>query len=722
MARVHFRTCNLCEAMCGLAITVDGNRITDLRGDPDDPFSRGHVCPKALGLKDVHEDPDRLRRPLKREGGQWIEISWDRAFEEVVDRLRAVRRAHGRSAVAVYQGNPTVHNYGSVLYGQLLARALRTPNNFSATSLDQLPAMLAALEMFGHQLLLPIPDLDRTQYFLVLGANPLASNGSLMTAGDVKSRLRGIQARGGRIVVVDPRRSETAELADRHVFIRPGTDVFFLAALVNAVLEQMGGTPRLGRLADFTDGVQVVQDALRAFTAESSAKTTGVPAAIIREIAAEMVGASAAVAYGRVGVSTQEFGGLCAWLVNVLNIVTGNLDRAGGAMFTKPAVDMVQVANRIGLRGSFARRRSRVRKLPEFGGELPAAVLAEEIDTPGEGQIRALITSAGNPVLSAPNGPRLERALPALELMVSIDIYLNETTRHAHYILPPTFALEHSHYDLAFHLLSVRNTAKFGEAIFERADDQRHDWEIFTELALRLKAESTIDKLLLPVKRQAMLALTPERALAMLLELGPWGAKLRPRREGLTLGKLRASPHGIDLGPLEPSLPERLVSSPQRIHLAPALYLGDLRRAAERLSAPRDGEMLSLIGRRQLRSNNSWMHNSERLVKGRNPCTLLMHPDDAQARGLASGARVQLRSASGAVEVELEISDEMMPGVVSLPHGFGHHRPGVRLRTAAAHAGASINDVTLETAVDVLTGTVSFSGVPVTVVSTAAAS
>ena len=481
MSRTHFRTCHLCEAMCGIAIEVEGDRILAIRGDADDPFSRGHICPKAVALQDVHEDPDRLRRPLRRTAAGWEEIGWDEALDEAARRLAAIQKEHGRNAVAVYQGNPTVHNHGSILFGQLFLRSLGSRSRFSATSVDQLPQMLASLLMFGHQLLLPVPDVDRTDFLLILGANPVASNGSLMTAPGIERRLKAIKARGGRIVLVDPRRTETAALADLHLPIRPGGDALLLAAIIHTLVAEQRLRP--GRLAEVTNGIDVLADAVKPFSPEAVADRTGLAPDVIRDLARDFAKAPSAVAYGRVGTCTQEFGGLASWLVTALNLVTGNLDRPGGAMFPTPAVDVVALGDRIGQRGHFDKGRSRVRGLPEFGGEWPVAVLAEEIETEGPGQIRALVTSSGNPVLSTPNGARLDRALARLEFMVSIDLYLNETTRHAHLILPPTFALERSHYDLVFHALAVRNTAKFSHALFPAPPDARHDWQILLELA-----------------------------------------------------------------------------------------------------------------------------------------------------------------------------------------------------------------------------------------------
>ncbi|MFS8067604.1 MAG: molybdopterin oxidoreductase family protein [Byssovorax sp.] len=711
---MHHRTCNFCEAMCGISIEVAGGKVASIRGDKSDPFSRGYICPKAAALADLHEDPDRLRHPVRRTAsGSFVRIGWDEAFDEVASRLRAVQGEHGRNAVGVYLGNPNVHNYGSILFGLPFFQALGTRNRFSATSVDQLPHQLAALVLFGHQLLLPIPDLDRTDFFLVLGANPAVSNGSLMTAPGAPKRIQAIRERGGKVVVVDPRRTETAELADRHHFIRPGTDVFLLLALLQTLFAEKLTAP--GHLLAMTDGLEVLEQKVAEFPPERVAALTGIDADAIRRLAREFAAAKSAVAYGRMGACTQEFGGASAWLINALNLVTGNLDRVGGAMFTKPAVDVVALAARVGQKGHFDKGRSRVRKLPEFAGEYPASTMADEMLTEGPGQIRAMLTVAGNPVLSTPNGHKLDRALSGLDFMASIDFYINETTRHADIILPPTAALEHENYDLVFHVLAVRNTAKFSPALFPPAEDARHDWEIFLELSSRLGKPGPTAPLVASAKRAVLRRITPERLLDVALRTGPYGI----RRGGLSLARLKEEVHGIDLGPLLPCLPERLFTPGKRIDIAPELFVRDLDRAREKLASAAEiaGESfdLELIGRRQLRSNNSWMHNSYRLVKGRNRCTLLMHPDDAARRNLTSQERVRISSRVGSVEIELEVSAEIMPGVVSIPHGWGHDRPGVSLKTAQEHAGQSVNDLTDDEVIDVLSGNAALSGVPVRV-------
>jgi anaerobic selenocysteine-containing dehydrogenase len=703
----HYRSCTLCEATCGVAIEVEGDRVVDIRGDEQDPFSRGYICPKAAALADLHTDPDRLRHPMIREGERWREATWDEAFALVARRLREIRSAHGNDAVGVYQGNPTVHNLGLLTFGQILLRSLRTKNLFSATSVDQLPHMLAALLMLGNQLLMTVPDIDRTDYMLIIGGNPLVSNGSIMTAPDVKGRLKAIRARGGKVVVVDPRRTETAEAADRHVFIRPGSDAFWLLSLIHVLFAE--GLVSLGRLAAHSDGVDELRRAAEPYAPELTAIATGIAPETTREIARELAKTKRAVVYGRIGVCVQEFGGIAGWLVYALNALTAHLDEEGGMMLTSPAVDLVPLAEVLGVRGGFGRWRSRARGLPEFGGELPVAALADEIESPGERQIRALITSAGNPVLSAPNGRRIAAALDTLEFMVSIDPYLNETTRHADVILPPTSPLERSHYDLGLFAYSVRNVAKYSGPLFERAADQRHDWEICMELATRIAPGA---RLWGGVARAALGRLGPEALLDLALRTG---------KHRLSLRALRDQPHGVDLGPLEPRLPARLGFRDKRIQLAPREYLADLPRLAAKLAelraAPRG---LVLIGRRHLRSNNSWLHNSQRLVKGKPRCTLLVHPTDATALGLASGDYATLRSRAGEIRVPVEISDEIMEGVVSLPHGWGHDRRGTRLRVASQMPGASANDVTDDTFVDPFSGMGALNGLAVTVEKVAA--
>jgi anaerobic selenocysteine-containing dehydrogenase len=736
----HYRTCSLCEATCGLQITTRGPEIVDVRGDEADPLSGGYICPKGPALKHLHEDPDRLHHPMIRRGSRWERIGWDDAFGEIDARLPALIRQHGRDAVAVYLGNPSAHLLSLMLYPRALLRALGTRNVFSASTVDQMPKQVSAGLMFGTALTVPVPDLDRTAFLLILGADPVVSNGSLMTAPDVKARLRAIRARGGRIVVIDPRRSRTATEADEHHFIRPGTDALLLFALVHVLVAE--GLVHTGTLAEHLAGLDEVERLARDFSPEAVAPACGIDAAAIRRLARDLAGASSAAVYGRVGTCQQEFGTIASWLVDVLNVLTGNLDRPGGAMFTKAAAGAANTRGEPG-RGKgvrFGRRASRVRGLPEVYGELPAACLAEEIETPGEGQIRALFTVAGNPVLSTPNGARLAAALDSLELMVSLDIYLNETTHHAHLILPGLSPLESSHYDLALWQLAIRNYANYSPPVFAPPADRPTDWETILRLvgivmgqgaradtgalddfiALQ-QLESAVGAAESPVQgrepSELLAALAPrrgpERLLDILLRTGPYGDGFGTRPDGLSLAALEAAPHGVDLGPLAPRIPEVLRTPSGKIELAPPEITADVPRLRSRLSRP-DGH-LTLVGRRDLRSNNSWMHNIETLVRGRPRCTLWVHPDDAARLGLADGAPARVRSRAGRVEVPVEVTDAIMPGVVSVPHGWGHDAPGIALRVASAHAGVNSNLLADELAMDPLSGNAVLNGIPVTI-------
>ncbi|MDO8697601.1 MAG: molybdopterin oxidoreductase family protein [Pseudomonas sp.] len=696
---LHHRACHLCEAICGLTIATqteaDGStQILSIKGDAEDSFSRGHICPKAVALQDIQNDPDRLRQPMRRVGSEWQAIEWEEAFELVASQLADIQARHGQNAVATYHGNPSVHNYGLMTHSNYFLGLLKTRSRFSATSVDQLPHHLVSLQMYGHGFLLPICDIDHSNFMLILGGNPLASNGSIMTVPDVEKRLKAIQARGGKLVVVDPRRSETAAIADQHVFVRPGQDAALLFGLLNTLFEE--GLTRTSHLP--VAGLDAARQAIASFTAEAMSARSGVPAATIRQLARDFAAADKAVCYGRMGVSTQAFGTLCHWLIQLINLVTGNLDREGGALCTEAAIDLTTSSSGT----HFDRWRSRVSGLPEYSGEFPVAALAEEMLTPGEGQIRALVTVAGNPVLSTPNGRQLERALDGLEFMLSIDFYINETTRYADLILPPTGPLEHDHYDSTFNSFAVRNVARFNEPVLAKPAGTLHDWEILVGLAKAFASKIEVE--LKPT-------MAPAQMIDMGLRMGRYGDQSEHQ---LSLAKLQELPHGIDLGALKPNLAERLRTPDKKVQAAPALLLNDLPRFAAQ-PVPGAGELL-LIGRRHVRSNNSWMHNYHRLVKGKPRHQLLMHPDDLAARDLSDGQRVRISSRVGMIEVEVAVSTDMMPGVVSLPHGWGHKRPGVQLAIAGALAGASVNDLTDERALDAVSGNAALNGLPVEVV------
>jgi anaerobic selenocysteine-containing dehydrogenase len=734
-----YRTCPLCEATCGLEITLEDDHVTGIRGDAEDVFSHGFICPKGHALKGLHEDPDRLSAPLVRRGSDFEEVSWDEAFAEVDRRLQPILEGGNRDALAAYVGNPNAHNIDALIYGRVVLKALGSRNIFSASTVDQMPKHVSSGLMFGTINSIPIPDVDRTDHLLMLGANPLASNGSLLTAPDMRGRLRRLRERGGRVVVIDPRRSRTAEVADEHHFIRPGTDAHLLAAIARTLIDDGLASP--GPLTQLCDGLERVDELVAPFTPEAVAAVCGIEPSVIRHLARDLAAAPTAAVYGRIGTCTQEFGTLASWLVDVLNVLTGNLDRPGGAMFTKAAAGAPNTRGAAG-RGkglAIGRWHSRVRGLPEVFGELPVACLAEEIDTPGEGQVRALFTFAGNPALSTPNAGRLRRALETLELMVSVDVYVNETTRHAHVILPAPSPLERSHYDLALYQLAARNVANYSPPLIEMRTSMQPEWQTTLRLAGIAAGQgpdadiTALDDVVIRglVQRELQSSATqltgrsaddllaaleprrgPDRVLDFMLRSGPYGDRFGADPDGLTLARLEQSPHGIDLGPLEPRLPEVLRTASGKIEVAPEPIVADVERLRASLEQRRNGGMV-LIGRRQLRSNNSWMHNVEHLVRGPDRCTVHVNTADAKRLGLVDGDRARVSSDRGAIELPVEVTDGIMAGVVSIPHGWGHDDEEIKLRVASSHAGANSNLLADELAVDAVSGNAVLNGIPV---------
>jgi anaerobic selenocysteine-containing dehydrogenase len=739
---VAYRVCPLCEATCGLELTVEGERITHVRGDREHVFSKGFICPKGAAFGELVEDPDRLRRPMIRQGAEWREVSWDEAFTAVEAGLIPIREKHGNDAVAAYVGNPSVHSMaGGQMLGPFL-RALRTRNSFTAATVDQMPKHVSCGWMFGDPLTIPVPDIDRTDFMLIIGANPWESNGSLATAPDFRGRLKAIQARGGKFVVVDPRRTRTAAEADQHIRIRPGADPLLLLAIVNVLFEE--GLVTLGDVEDNVDGVDEMRRLAIDFPPELVAATCGIAAESIRALARELAAAPTAVVYGRVGASTVEFGTLANWLVDVVNILTGNFDRAGGALF--PLAAHRRRRSRTGGKGfGIGRWHSRVRGFPAIFGQLPVAVLAEEIDTPGEGQVRALVTMAGNPVVSTPNSGRLDTALESLEFMVSIDPYLNETSRHANVILPPTDAARVGHYDFAFNELAVRHTATYSPAVLPPDPGGMDDSTILARMALILSGQGDGD---IEAAAEALLQFTiarvvrdtespahggdpvvsrgkvtgdniNERLLDVALRGGHYGDGFGARPDGISLAALKDNPHGVDLGPLMPRVPEIISTTSGHIELCPPAVAADVPRLAERLAHPPDH--LVLVGRRHLRSNNSWMHNVPMLMTGQERCTLQVHPDDASRLALHDDGDAEVSSRAGSLVAIVEVTDEVMPGVVSLPHGWGHGVKGTRMSVAAAHPGVNSNILADDLAIDPLSGNAVLNGIPVEVRPVAAA-
>ncbi len=671
----HYRSCNLCEAVCGIIIEHQKGNILSIKGDKDDPFSKGHICPKAVALQDIYNSPDRLKQPLQKTKNGWEQISWKDAYQITSDKIKEIQAQHGKDAIGFYQGNPSVHNYGTMLFSGNLRKALKTKNNYSATSLDQLPHQYVAQIMFGHPLMIPVPDIDRTDYFLIIGGNPLASNGSMMTAPGVAGRIKAIQKRGGKVVVVDPRKTETAKKADQHIFIKPVADVYLLLALINQVFEQKGVNLKLAK--NYCVNLDEIEHICKDYSTKKVSVATGIDSSIINTLASEFMNANTAVCYGRMGVSVQEYGTICQWLINVLNIITGNLDSEGGHMFPNPAVQVRRGKSRT----MKPRWYSRVSKKPEFMGELPTAVLAEEITTEGKGKIRGLVVSAGNPVVSSPNGPKLGKALEQLDFMVSIDIYKNETSQYADLILPPLTGLEVDHYDLAFYNLSVQNVAKYSPAFYEPVPNTQFDWQIFKELSNRIRPPKSIKAKLMNWWQ------TPARLLNLGLKTGP---------HKLSLKQLKKNPHGVDLGPLTSMLPTHLFTKDKKINLAPEILLEGMELVHSNFKNASSAK-LKLISRRHVRSNNSWMGNIERLKGGSNKCTLQINSKDAD--GMADGQLVNVKSAAGSIKVALEITDDMMPGVVSILHGSQPNN----------------NELTDLSIMDPITGNAIFSGVEVEV-------
>jgi anaerobic selenocysteine-containing dehydrogenase len=699
--------------MCGLKIEHNQTEVLSIKADKADPFSQGHICPKAVALQDIHSDPDRLHEPLRKGESGWETISWEQALDEVAAKLKAIQKEQGKDAVATYMGNPNAHHYGTLLFVDRLIKAIGSRNRFSVASVDHLPHALACTFLFGNQLFFPVPDIDRTDFLLCIGANPVVSGGSLMGAPGFSKRMKQLQAKGGKLVVVDPCRTETALQADQHLFIRPGKDVWLLLGMINILFETEH--VNLGKAAAYVDGLESFRQRTTDFSLTLCAKQSGISEKEIISLATRFVTAESAIAYGRVGSCTQAFGALTGWLLYLLNILTGNFDREGGILFPAPAVDLAELGKLSGYAGSFDRSRSRVRQLSEFSGEFPVATLADEILTEGEGQVRALLTLAGNPVLSTPNGRKLDRALEKLDFMVSIDFYLNETTRHADIILPPTGPLEHPHYSLGVHAVAGRNSSKYSPTLFESGANSRHDWQIILALASRLDGETAAKRFKNSINTFVLGKLGADGLLSLLLSLGPYGSFI-PFKKSVSLAGLKKRPHGIDLGALKPSMPEKLYTKDKRIQLLHPLYEKGLEQLKQSLFTQPDNRFdLLMIGRRSVRSNNSWMHNSQRLVKGKVRCTLQIHPEDAAKRGIEAGQIVAISSRVGRIEVGVEVTDRIMKGVVSLPHGWGHNRKGSRLAIAEKKPGVSMNDLTDEQQLDRLSGVAVLNGVPVKV-------
>lgn len=738
-SRLHYRSCPFCEAACGTQVVADhaNRRILSVRGDPDDPFSKGYICPKSYGLTELHSDPDRLRRPLLRRGKDYEEIGWEEAMDIAAGRLAEIQKKHGQHSVAYYFGNPTGHKPPLLLYGRVLMQALGSMQVYSPGTLDQIPKFVSASYMFGGPTIQPLADIDRTDHLIVIGSNPVVAQGSMMVAPGMRNRLEALRARGGRLVVIDPRRTETAEIADQFVPIRPGTDAFLLLGMVNVLARENRVT--LGRVADHVKNLDQLLDIAAHYPPERVATVTSIPVATIEQLARDFAAAPTAAIHGRTGTCTQRFGTLTSWLIDVLNTISGNMDRAGGNLFTGGGIPLGVLFEDNCRDGVFpvGRWHSRVNRLPEAIGMLPTAALADEILTPGEGQVRALVTQAGNIALSNPNAAKLDRAFRSLDFMLSLDIYVNETTRHADIIIPGPSYVEHSDFAAVTAYETIRKFVKWGEPIFAPEGNTPHDWQIFTGLAARLKGttadaieEAYVQELIATAiahgrpECRAVAAEDarrivgdepgPDRLFDILIRGGPMGDAFGAVPDGLNLEKVKAHPHGIDFGPLDEGMVPRVLATPDRkIDLAPPQVLADLPRLEQALGALEKPGSMVMIGRRTVRSKNAWMHNIHLLAKGKDRCTLLVNPADAARLGLTTGAHARLRTHIDELVAPVEVSDEIMQGVVSLPHGWGHDLPGTRQRVARAHPGVNANAIIDELDLDVPSASTVLNGVPV---------
>ncbi len=746
--------------MCGLKIQTHHGKVTSIKGNPDDPFSKGHMCAKALALKDIHEHKDRLRQPVRRTPQGWETISWETAFEDIAKELETAKKKYGDNSVALYLGNPRIHHHGSLLTSILLRKSLNSKNCFSVASSDHLPHMLAAYQLFGHMALLPVPDIDRTDYLLCFGANPVVSNGSLMSAPYIKKRLKALQSRGGKIITIDPRKTETAELANRHVFIYPGQDVFLLVALIHFIFENEWLAQ--GEWQAYTTGVESFKKIIQTFDIEKVAKQTGVARGMIETLAFEFATAKRAVAYGRFGICTQKHGAINAWLLYVLNIITGNLDQEGGLMFPTPAVDLALLSAIINENGEFDAFQSQQRQLPSFDAEIPVVEMADAMLSNQPDAIKAFINVSGNPVLSTPDGKKLEAALGQLDFMVAVDSFINETSRFANIVLPPTSALERSQYNMTCNLTAVRNNARYSKPLFSPAHGAKHDWQILLQLSDVLNREYSLRSFSLRLLCFIFKIFGPDGVLDFMLKLGPYGITFRKNRLSnifnthenpnnplsspsanflgryqykllmlfkvspfskrmigtgekdlknkrlpLTLKNLKRNPNGLDLGAMISSLPDRLLTADKAVHLAPDIYLSELEKVSkvsEGIAPLAEGEFY-LIGRRTPRSMNSWLNRVDRLTKGKPSNTLLMNPEDAHSLSVSEGNKVRVASDQHHIIAHVALCSSMMKGVISLPHGWSGQGFVEEAGVVERCSGTSFNDLTSSHDFDPLSGT-----------------
>ncbi len=708
-AAKKYRTCHLCEAMCGLEIHVENNKVVSIKGHKEDIYSKGHICPKGVALKDLHEDPNRLKEPVKRTAKGWEKISWSEAYDLVEQNFKSIRKEYGNDAIATYTGNPTVHNTGTALSLYDTINAINTRNRFASHSLDSAPVFVANQMMFGHAVLSPIPDIENIDYFLIIGANPIASNGSFMSTPDIKGKIKAIQNKKGKVVVIDPRKTETAKKASEHYFIVPERDVLLLLSIVNEIFRR--DAVKNSRVLSFTENVNYLKDITKDYTVEQVAAPTGMTVAQINHIVDDLLSHKNAVVYGRLGINIQTYGTLCQWLVHCINILIGSMDRKGGLLFTVPAIDYVSL---MAHESKMYRYKSRVGEYEEVVGEYPTATLADEILTEGEGQVRGLLTIAGNLARSAPNSDLIEKALEDLEFMVAVDMYINETTQYADVILPPAVGLETMHYSFVLHMVATNNTAKFSSAPLSISKEQRYDWQIMGELQRRLFDGNVLDRL----KSNVMSRIHPETKLDLALKTGPYGVwKGRAfKKDGVSLKRLKKHNGGIELSKPESVFPNRLFTKDKKIELTPERFIKELEKVSDLFEVTNPDEYpLKLIGRRHLRSNNSWMHNLPVLDGGSRRCTVLVNPDDAEKLKIEENETVKVYSEFGSIDIETEITTDIIRGTICIPHGWGHNSKNSKLDFANRNSGSNVNVLMNHRRLDALSSNMAFNGQPVAI-------
>ena len=737
------RICPTCEACCGLVMEVDrdAQKIVSIKGDPDDHRSRGYVCAKSQAFNYIYEDQERLRHPVRKTDNGWEQISWSEALDTIATKFTEIRDTYGKDALSIYVGNPLGHDFAAGIYLQSLMASVSTERFFSAGTVDQHPQQMVCWGLIGHEWLFPVPDLARTDLFICMGANPVVSQGSILGTPDMESAMRDVQARGGRCIVIDPRRTETAEVADQHLFIQPGTDAYFLMAFANELFVREAVD--LAHLADHIDNVSALRDAVSAYTPDNTAALTGVAASDLRTLVDDYLAADSAALYGRIGLCTQEFGLAAHWMLMVISLISGNFDTEGGMMLaTAPTGDSGPGSP--GEVKPYGRWHSRVRGVPETCGELPSSLMAEEITAPGH-EVHGLLTICGNPVLSVPRGDKIREALASLDFMVALDIYINETTSQADIILPSTVHPEHSNIDVTFQNFTTRNYVSYSPRTFEPEPELKDLGEIILEISARMSGltrdemdgfifQGMVDTVLKRAEsagvalsaEQVTDAVTgetsPERFADLLIRSGPYGDWFGQRDDGISLERVKAHPQAsMDLGALQRRLPTMLRTPNQRIDLIHEVFANDLQRLREgferrvNASSENTASDMLLIGRRHIRDMNSWLHNLKPYVRGKNRCTARLHPSDATQLGLEEGGFARVTSNVGEAIVPIEITDEMMPGVISIPHGFGHiYADSAQTNAASILPGVSCNNL-IDESLDEASSTCVVNGVPVSV-------